>query len=230
MPRRRGGFAGQAVREQAALGHVQPGKGPRVEPAPEVRAEQVFVHEGLVLFVPQIRHDHLLKKRRVFPRDEEAQLVADKLGILRPLLLVLELRPLQHPRKLRQLRVVAQRGEKRLDTGERVVGLQVARQDVRQRERPSLGQHRGLLLFRERLRRIEIPRVPQILKLRRHLRQRQRAPHRVRQILRVNLHLLPVAQRLPIQPHHALLIRREVEKHRRGGGEEVEIFARRWGH
>ena len=227
MPRRRRGLAGQTLREQAALGHVQPRKGPRLEVALQVPAEQPVIHEGLVLLVAQIRRDHLLEKRRVFLRDEKAQLVAGKLGILRPLLLVLERRPLQHPREFRQLRIAAQRGEKRMHSRERIVSLQVARQDVRERERLAVGEHRRLLLFREGLRRIEIPREPQVLEFRRHLRQRERAPHRVRQILRVNLHLLPVAQRLPINPHHALLIRREIEKHRRSAREKVDVCSQR---
>ena len=225
MPRRRRRLGGHALREQAALGHVQPRKGPGLEVALQVPAEQVVIHEGLILLVAQIRGDHLLEKRRVFLREEKAQFVAGKLGILRPLLLVLERRPLQHPREFRQLLIAAQRGEKRMHPGQRIVSLQVAREDVRKRERLAVREHGRLLLFREGLRRIEIPHETQVLEFRRHLRQRQRAPHRVRQILRVDLHLLPVAQRLPINPHHALLIRREIEKHRRSSGEKVEVCA-----
>ena len=66
-------------------------------------------------------------------------------------------------------------------------------------------------------------RQPQILKFRRHLRQRERAPNRAAQILRINLHLLPVPERLTRNPDDALVVGHEVVKHRRGVREEVDV-------
>ena len=217
----------RALCEQRALDDIQPPIRPRLEVAAEIVAEEEVVHECPILFVREIRLDDLVKKRRVLFREEEVQLVAGEFGILRALLVVLELRPFEHPREFRERRIAVQRGEQRVDAAKRVVGLELAREDIRERERLARLHDGRLLFLREWLHRIEVPHEAQVGEFRRHLRHRDGAPHGIREILRVNLDVLAVAEELAVNAHSAVLVRDEVVNHRRGCGEEVNVRLRR---
>ena len=65
----------EAVSQQDALGHVEPAVSPRVDEPTQVIAQQVVVHEGLVLLVSQIGEDYLREEVGVLAAEEKAQLV-----------------------------------------------------------------------------------------------------------------------------------------------------------
>ena len=121
---------------------------------------------------------------------------------------------------------MAQRGEERIDAAERVVGLHLAREDVRKRERLPLREHGGFFLLSKWLGRIEGAREAEVGKFRPGLGQRVALPDGVAEVFRVNLHVLAVAQIFALDFHHTVLVGDEVVEHRRAGREEVEVCFR----
>jgi hypothetical protein len=103
MPRGIRRFVFDALGQQDALDDVEAGVGPGFEVFGEIEAEEELVHEGLVLLVGEVGFDDLLEERFVLAREEEAQLVAGELAVFGALLVVLELRPVQHEGEFRKM-------------------------------------------------------------------------------------------------------------------------------
>ena len=77
--------------------------------------------------------------------------------------------------------------------------------------------------FRKRFLRIEIFQKPEVGEFRARFRQRECAPDSAREILGVNLDVLPVAEQFTIDEHDSILVRHEIVKHRGGASQKVEI-------
>src|SRR5204862_4174867 len=75
-------------RQQDPFDDVQPPELPRTAVSRQVVLDEVPVHEGLVLLVPEVRLDHLSEKVGILARQEKVELVAGELAVLRPLLVV----------------------------------------------------------------------------------------------------------------------------------------------
>ena len=96
----------------------------------EVEAEQILVHEGLVLLVGEVRGDDFVEEGLVLALEEEVQLMAGVLAVFGEFLVIFELRPVQHKGELGEVSVAAERGEEAVDTAEGVVGFEFAGEDV----------------------------------------------------------------------------------------------------
>ena len=90
-------FGRQMLGEETTLRGVELRQSPRLEIAGEIAAREVIIDKRSVLLIAQIREDDLLEKGGIFAVNEETQLVAGKLRILRALLLLLQGGPLQDP-------------------------------------------------------------------------------------------------------------------------------------
>jgi hypothetical protein len=86
--------------------------------------------------------------------------------------------------------------KRRVDAAEGVVGFEFAGEDVGEGECLAGVEHGDLFFLREGLHGIEIPREALVGEFRRHLRQRERAPGGVLQVLGIDLHMLAVTEHL----------------------------------
>ena len=123
-------FVFEASCQQDALDDVEAGVGPGFEVFGEVEAEQILVHEGLVLLVGEVGRDDFVEEGLVLALEEEVQLVAGVFAVVREFFVVFELRPVQHEGELGEVSVAAERGEEAVDTAEGVVGFEFAGEDV----------------------------------------------------------------------------------------------------
>ena len=149
--------------------------------------------------------------------------MAGVLRVERPLLFRLELRPVEHERELHQFRIVVERQEQAVHAGELIVGFKLRRGDVVQDETLADGSDRDLLLLREVALRIETGQQPQIEDLGHRFGERYAAIRGAHRIDSDDVQMLMIAERLPIECHHAILVRREVHEDGTRMGEEVEV-------
>ena len=224
MPGGGGSLFRETAGKQGALGHIEPAITPRLEEAVQIVAEQVLIHEGFILLIAEIGQDDLGEEDRVFPRKEEVQFVAGKLRVFRALLLILQFRPIQDESELREIGIMAESREERMNAGERFISLEIRAEQIGEGDGLARGEHTYLFAFGKGGFRIEIMaearRLWNLVCTSGSATERQTAV--LEHPLGANLDKLAVSERLAIAAHDAVLVGHEIEEGGRGGGKEIE--------
>jgi hypothetical protein len=118
-------FPLESLREEEPLGDVQLIESPGIDVRPDVVLEEPIVQERRLELLREIRPHDLAEEPGILLEQEEIELVAGVLRVLRELLLPRQPGPIGDEAELRQRRVAAHRGEEAQSFADRVVDLEL---------------------------------------------------------------------------------------------------------
>ena len=213
--------------QQNSLKRVELGKLPGRDVLVEGLFQQPAVDELFFFFVGQIRLDRGFEKLGILLEQEKMQLVA-RAGLIGLRFFVgRECGPLGHGAKRREIfRVAAECRVERGDPRQAVIHLEPRARDIRDDERAPFRHERDLLALREVDLRVEPLREPKVKVFGLGLRKIDKPACGVCTIDGDDRDALPRAEFFPLDLDDAVVIRGDVDEHRRGVGEEVEIGER----